>query len=138
MRSNVRVRVKLSDAFLFSPDVARFLVFAHRLAVFKRFRCNMGQRTRPRQVKRRLPVFARRRLFPCVRVKLSDACPFTSDVARFHISAHRLAVFRRFCCNTGQYTCHLHVKRRLPVFARRRPFPRFCPTSPVSTFSPFA
>jgi hypothetical protein len=102
----------LSDACPFSPDVARFYVFAHHLAVFRRFRCNTGQRLCPCQVKnRRLPVFARHRTFPCfrpslsrfqvfpltrgnvcVRVKLRDACPFSPDVAHFRVFAHRLAI----------------------------------------------
>jgi hypothetical protein len=46
----MRGRVTLGDAFPFSPDVARFHVFAHPLAIFKRFRCNTGQRMCPRQV----------------------------------------------------------------------------------------
>jgi hypothetical protein len=118
-RSNVRVGVTLGDAFPFSPDVARFNVFALHLAVFRRFRCNPGQSTCPRQVKRRLPFFARRRPFPCfcrrlaiftrgnvrVRVRLRDACLFSPDVARFHVFAHHLAVFRLVLCNTMQRTC---------------------------------
>jgi hypothetical protein len=126
-------------------SVARFHVFAHRLAFFGRFRCNTGQRTCPHHVKQRLPVFARPRPFPqflpslavlCVsavtrgkvrvRVKLSDACPFSPDIACFHVFSHCLAVFRHFRFNTGQRTCLRQVKRRLPV----------SPMSPVSTFSP--
>jgi hypothetical protein len=105
-----RVRVKLSDACPFSPDVTRFHVFASRLAVFRRFRCNTVQRTRPRQVIRRLPT--RRR----------------SLLSRFHVFAHRLALFRRFRCNTGQRTRPRQVIRRFPVFTRRRPFQRFRPS----------
>jgi hypothetical protein len=58
---------------------------------------------------------------------LSDACPFSPDVARFHVFAHHLAVFRRFCCNTEHHTCPRHVKQHIPVFAQRRLFPRFRP-----------
>jgi hypothetical protein len=68
----------------------------------------MAERMCPRHVKRRLPIFA--------------------DVARFHVFAYRLAMFRCFRCNTGQRTCPRQVKRRLPVFARRHPFPRFRPS----------
>jgi hypothetical protein len=94
------------------PDVARFHVFAHCLAVFRRCRCNTGQSLCPLHVKRRLPVFVRRRTFPrfCpslshfsgvsvvtrgnirVPVMISEACPFSPDVARFHVFALRLAV----------------------------------------------
>jgi hypothetical protein len=111
---NIRVRIKLSDACPFSPDVARFHVFALRLAVFKCFRYNTGHRTSLRQVKRHLNVFDRRRPFP-------------------HVRPSR--VFSRFRWNTGQRTCPHHVKRCLPVFARCRPFPRFRPS--LSSFQPF-
>jgi hypothetical protein len=129
-------------------------VFALRLDVFRSFYCNTGQRTCPRQVKLRLPIFARRRPFPCFRpslaafkrsavtqgnvrgrVKLSDPCPFSLDVAHFHIFALCLAIFRSFRCNTGQRMCPRQVKRRLPVFAERRSFPRFRPS--LSRFQAF-
>jgi hypothetical protein len=79
----------------FSPDVASFHVFARRLAVFRRFRCNTVQGTCLRHVIRRL------------RPTLSS----------FHVSASRLAVLKRFRCNTVQRP--RQVKRRLPVFTRR-------------------
>jgi hypothetical protein len=112
------------------------------------FRCNTTQRMCPNHVKPRLPVFARRRTFPrlrpslsrfsgvsavtwrnaCVRVTLSFACLFSPDVTCFHVFAYRVAIFRCFRCNTGQRTCSRQVKRRFPVFARRRLFPRFRPS----------
>jgi hypothetical protein len=49
-------------------------------------------------------------------VKLSYACPFLPDVARFHVFAHRLDVFGHFRFNMGQRWCPRQVKRRLPVF----------------------
>jgi hypothetical protein len=80
-------------------------------AVFRRFRCNSGQRLCSRQFKQRLPVLpdvARFHVFAHrlavsgispitrgnvrVRLKSSDACPFSPNVARFHVFAHRLAV----------------------------------------------
>jgi hypothetical protein len=115
-RGNVRVPVKLSDACPFSADVARFHVFAHRLAFLR--------------------VFARKQGIVCVPIKLSDACSFTPDVARFHVFALHLAIFMRFRCNTGQHTCPCQVMRRLPVFARRCPFPRFRPS--ISHFQVFS
>jgi hypothetical protein len=102
-RGNVCVRVKLSDACPFSPDVARFHVFAHRLAVFRRFYYNTGQCTWPRHVKRHLPIFAQHRPFP-----------------RFRPSLSRFQVFP--VVTWGQRTCPRQVKRRLPDFTRRRPF----------------
>jgi hypothetical protein len=89
----------------FSPDVASFHVFARRLAVFRRFRCNTVQGTCPRQVIRRL----------------------RPSLSRFHVFASRLALFSRFRCNTVQRP--RQVKRRLPVFTRR---------FDVSTFSTVA
>jgi hypothetical protein len=80
-------------------------------------------------------VSAVTRLNVLVRVKLSGTCLFLADVARFHVFAHRLAAFWRFCCNTGQRTCPCQVTRRLPVFARHRPFPRFRPS--LSRFQAF-
>jgi hypothetical protein len=68
---NLRVRVKLIGACPFLPDVTRFHVFDHCLAAFRRFRCKTGQRTSPRQVKRRLPVFAGHRPYPCFCPSLS-------------------------------------------------------------------
>jgi hypothetical protein len=62
-----------------------------------------------------------------VHVKLSDACPFSPDVACIHVFALRLAVLRRFYCNTGQHSCPHQVKRQLPFFARRRPLACFRP-----------
>jgi hypothetical protein len=133
---------------MFSPDVARFYVFGHRLAIFRCFRCNMGQRTCPRHDKGRLPVSMFSPIaYPIsgvsavtrgnvrVHVKLSVACPFLPDVARFHVFAHRLAICRRFRCNTGQSTCPCHFKRRLPIFARRRLFLCFHPS--LSRFQAF-
>jgi hypothetical protein len=138
----------LIDACLFSPKVACFHVFAHRLAVFRRFCCNTGQRTCPRQVKR--PLLCLRQtstvstFSPFVQpflgvsvvtwgnirvcVKLSDTCLFSPDVACFHIFAFRLAVFRHFRCHTWQHLCPRQIKRCLPIFARRRPFPCFRPS----------
>ena len=81
----------------FHPTLTRFHVFARRLAVFRRFRCNTVQRTRPLQVIRRL----------------------RPSLSRFHVFASRLAVFRRFRCNTVQRTRPRQVIRHLPVFARR-------------------
>jgi hypothetical protein len=52
---------------------------------------------------------------------------FMPNIARFHVFALRLAVSRRFHCNMGQRMGLRQVMRRLPVFARRRQFPRFCP-----------
>jgi hypothetical protein len=115
-QGNIRVRVTLSEACPFSPDVSCFHVFDHRLDVFRRFRRNTGQRTCPRHVKQRLPI--------------------SPDVACFHDFTLRLAIFRRFRCNTEQRTCPRHIKRRLPVCARRRPFPCFCPSlSHLQAFS---
>jgi hypothetical protein len=68
-----------------------------------RFRCNTGQRTRPRQVIR------------CFRASLS----------RFHVFTRRLAVIRRFRCNTRLGTRPRQVIRCLPVFSLRRTFPSF-------------
>jgi hypothetical protein len=122
--------------------------FCHRLAVFSRFRFNTRKRTCPCHVKRRLPIFARRHPFPRfrpslavfrrfrvtrgnvrVRVKLSDACLFSPVVARFHVFTHRIAIFRRFRCNKGQRTYPHNAKRRLPILAQCRLFPRFLPTA---------
>jgi hypothetical protein len=139
--------VKLSDACPFTPNVACFHVFAHHLAVLGVFAVTRGNVRVPFMLNDACPfspdvahfhIFALRFSFlgfsvvtrgnVCVPVTLSDACPFSPDVVRFHIFALRLAVFRLFRCNTGQHMCPCHVKRRLPIFTRHRPFPHFGPS----------
>jgi hypothetical protein len=112
--------VKLSNACPFSPYVARFHVFAHRLAflgVFAITRGNIRVRAKLSNAFPFSPDVARFHVSAhplafsgvsaitqgnvCVRVKLSDACPFSADVARFYVFAHRLAIFRRFRCMWG-------------------------------------
>jgi hypothetical protein len=45
-----------------------------------------------------------------VRIKLRDGSPFSPDVVRFHVFAHHLAIFGSVPGNTRQYTCPRHVK----------------------------
>jgi hypothetical protein len=73
-------------------------------------------------IKRRSSHFCITRGNIRVRIKLSDDCPFSPDIAHFHVCARRLAVFRRFHCNTGQGTRPHQLTRCLPVFTLRRRF----------------
>jgi hypothetical protein len=87
-RGNVRICVKLSAVF---SQRCPFPCFRPLLSRFQAF-----------------PLLTRGNVR--VRVTLSYACPFSPEVACFHVFAHRSAVFRRFLCNTGQRMCPRQVK----------------------------
>jgi hypothetical protein len=63
-----------------------------------------------------------------LRVKLSDACPFLPDIARYYDFAQRLTVFSVSAVTRGNVRVRVKLSGVCP----------FCPTSPVSMFSPIA